>query len=38
MDGIQTGHVKINRGVYQGTAFGPLLFSIMLIDVTPVNL
>ncbi|CAB3989014.1 Hypothetical predicted protein [Paramuricea clavata] len=37
VDGITTEFLKINRGVPQGTVLGPILFSIMVNDIKPVN-
>ena len=36
VDGIKTEYLPINRGVPQGTALGPLLFSIMINDINTV--
>jgi hypothetical protein len=37
VDGITTQFLKINRGVPRGTVLGPILFSIMVNDIKPVN-
>ena len=36
VDGFLTEFVSINRGVPQGTVFGPILFSIMVNDIRQV--
>jgi hypothetical protein len=37
VDGITTEFLKINRDVPQRTVLGPILFSIMVNDIKPVN-
>ena len=37
VDGVVTSFLNINRGAPQGTVIGPLLFSIMVNDIKPVN-
>ena len=38
VDGITTKLLKINRGVPQRAAFGPILFSIMVNDIKSIDL
>ena len=37
VDGVKTEYLPINRGVPQGTVLGPILFSIMINDIRPVQ-
>ena len=37
VDGIITNYVYINRGVSQGTVLRPILFSIMVNDIKPID-
>ena len=37
VDGIVTNYLDINRGVPQGTVFGPILFSNMVNDIKPID-
>ena len=38
VDGVITEFLDINRGVPQGTVLGPIMFTIMVNDIKPVNL
>ena len=38
VDGISTSYLSLNRGITQGTAIGPILFSIMVNYIKAVNL
>ena len=37
IDGVKTEYLPINRGVPQGTVLGPILFSIMVNDIRPIQ-
>ena len=37
VDGISTSYLSINRGIPQGTVFGPIPFSFMINDIKAVN-